>query len=269
MESSMNKIARGAAVFSDEFVEAMAAGKDVKLPKNLDDIVVDCGSDDNDEMKTTPKKTTKKVMKCSYEELEEMSDNNKLCPKCDQRDVFALWGDATHHSDGELNHFNVKCQGTESSPCSYCSDDEKPGHKTPSPTPKEKTTELAQAKGFNVADFEGEEEMPEKKAPHGPDICKWCHRDPCLVDDEEVREEGKVVVDNLNAQATAGTELESNNCRFALCRMHARVLGFTGKRHLLPVCVQAHVDKCFVAKDEKRTGFKAHKQNAISGFRRE
>jgi len=56
---AINKIARGAAVFSDDFVEAMAAGKDVKLPKNLDDIVVDFGSDD--EIKTTPKKTTKKV----------------------------------------------------------------------------------------------------------------------------------------------------------------------------------------------------------------
>ena len=35
----MNKIARGTAVFSDDFFEAMAKGKMFSLPKNLDDIV--------------------------------------------------------------------------------------------------------------------------------------------------------------------------------------------------------------------------------------
>jgi len=33
LDPTMNKIARGAAVFSDDFVEAMASGKNVKLPK--------------------------------------------------------------------------------------------------------------------------------------------------------------------------------------------------------------------------------------------
>ena len=43
----MAKIARGAAVFSDEFVNAMAEGK--KLPmKSLDDIVEDVHVDDKE-----------------------------------------------------------------------------------------------------------------------------------------------------------------------------------------------------------------------------
>lgn len=82
------------------------------------------------------------MTKCSYEELEEMPDKNKLCPKYDQRDVFALWGDATYCSDGELNHFHVKSQGTDSSPCSFCSDEDG-GFSTPSPGPKPKKNEFA------------------------------------------------------------------------------------------------------------------------------
>jgi len=39
MDSAMSKVAKGTAVFSDEFVEWMATSKDVKLPKNLDDII--------------------------------------------------------------------------------------------------------------------------------------------------------------------------------------------------------------------------------------
>jgi len=48
MECAMNKIGRGTAVFRDEYVEAMAAGKDVKLPKNLDEIVDDVDDVDDD-----------------------------------------------------------------------------------------------------------------------------------------------------------------------------------------------------------------------------
>jgi len=133
-ECAMNKIARGAAVFSDDFVDAMAEGKDVKLPKNLDDIVVPVANDGDD------KKAGKKVIKCSYDELEEMHQDNKLCPKHEKRDPFALWGDATYYSDGELNHFNVTCQGTDSSPCFSCCSN----LKTPEPSP-EKPPRFAQA----------------------------------------------------------------------------------------------------------------------------
>jgi len=64
---------------------------------------------------------------------------------------------------------------------------------------------LVQAKGFKKEDFEGE----------------GCQLDPCIIDDEESRAEGKMIVDNLNAQE--GSEM--NNFRFALCRIHARRLG--------------------------------------------
>jgi len=251
-------------VFSDEFVEAMAEGKKISLPKSLDDIVVDVEDDDDDDhkgidweavLKPIPKEEIAKD-----EEVRNYADaiEKAVCPKYG-RNPLKVFDDATWTSDGEdVKHYNVFCQGTESSPCSYCSDAEKK-YKTPSPTPKPKRTVFAQAKGFNLSDYEGEEDTPQKKASSGDDVCKWCHRYPCLVDDEEVREEGRVVVDNLNSQALAGTELHLNNYRFALYRMYARILGFTGKRHLLPVCVQAYVDKHFVEEGEKRTGFKASK----------
>jgi len=41
LNSSMTKIAKGTAVFSDDYVNAMADGKMTGLPKNLDNIVVD------------------------------------------------------------------------------------------------------------------------------------------------------------------------------------------------------------------------------------
>mgnify|MGYP000694343093 CR=1 FL=1 len=43
---AMDKVAQGVAVFADEYVEAMAAGKNVNLPKSLDDVVVDVDSED-------------------------------------------------------------------------------------------------------------------------------------------------------------------------------------------------------------------------------
>lgn len=251
-------------MFSDDFVEAMAEGKKFALPKNLDDIIVEVPDEDDDKgidwdavLKPIPKEEIAKD-----EEIRTYQDamEKAICPKCDKSNMFKVFDDATWTSDGEeVKHYNVYCQGTESSPCSYCSENEKVVYKTPSPTPKPNRSEFAQAKGFNLSGFEGEEDTPEKKPASGSEARKWCHRFPCLVDDEEVREEGKELVDNLNAQALAGTELQLNNYRFALYRMHARVLGFRGKRYLLPVCVQAYVDKHFVEEGEKRTGFKAHK----------
>ena len=45
-ESPMSKVARGSAVFSDDFNEVMAEGKKVPLPKTLDNIVVDVDEDE-------------------------------------------------------------------------------------------------------------------------------------------------------------------------------------------------------------------------------
>jgi len=219
-------------------VEAMANGKERVAPTDWNEIV-----------KPVVEKK-KKVIKCSCDELEDMEEANKMCPKHEQRDAFALWGDATHCSDG-VNHFNVTCQGTESGPCSFCSEEDV---KTLEPSPP-KAQKFAQATGFDVNDCEGEEETPKKVLAYD---CEWCAWDPCIVDDLEVREEGKAIVDNLNAQVKMGVAVQCKSHRFALHRMYARFLGYEEKRCILPVCVQSHVDKHFVAPGgEERTGFKA------------
>ena len=108
------------------------------------------------------------------EEIRTYSDaiEKATCPKYNySHNIFKLWDDATWYSDGEdVKHFNIKCLGTESSPCSFCSDKSVK-------TPEKKKPEFAQAKGFNKDDFEGEEETPEKIPPNA---CKWCLRIPVL-----------------------------------------------------------------------------------------
>jgi len=134
MGCPMNKIARGAAVFTDEYVKVMAAGKDVKLPKNLGDIVVDVDTDKDDAsdeainwdkvLQPNPKEEIAKDedVRTHCEAIEKT-----VCPKCStKRNIFAFFNDATWASDGEeVKHYNVWCQGTVSSPCSYCSESEK------------------------------------------------------------------------------------------------------------------------------------------------
>ena len=58
------------------------------------------------------------------------------------------------------------------------------------------------------------------------------------MDDEETVEEGRVIVDNLNAQ---GITLK-RPYRLALYRMYARALGYFGKREILPHCVYNYID---------------------------
>jgi len=94
----------------------------------------------------------------------------------------------------------------------------------------------------------------------------WCEWDPCVLEDDEVDEEGRVIVANLNAQAQAGVNFLLNNCRFTLHQMCARALGRKGDRCLSPVCVQGHVDKHFVEEGEKCTGFKAKAKQSIEEF---
>jgi len=57
--------------------------------------------------------------------------------------------------------------------------------------------ELAQGKGFNKEDFERNKETHKKISA---DACKWCQLDPCVIDCEESVKEGKLIVDNPNAQ---------------------------------------------------------------------
>jgi len=237
MDSAMSKVAKGTAVFSDEFAEVMATRKDVQLPKNLDDIVED-------------------VEKENIPETPEPTKKSRICPKYHtSAPVFKVFDDATWYSDGEdVKWYNIKCQGTESNPCSVCSDPQrvtrmKAGEFTPSPTPPPKEVKFAKASGYNREDFEGEEETPEKISANA---CKWCQRDPCIVDDEESRTEGCQLVDDLKENP----EITMKNIRFEVYRMYARQLGYVGFRHILPRCVGLFIDEKFVEPGEERTGYK-------------
>ena len=247
----LNQLTRGDVLWDDAFVDAMAEGKKPAEPINWDKILKPI--DENVVKADVEVKTyTKAIEKITtYEDACEKA----VCPKY-SRTPFKFFDDATWTSDGEeVKHYNVFCQGTESSPCSQCSEDSQTKN-PPNKKAKRNPNELVQAKDFNVDDFVGEEDTPKKVSANA---CKWCLWDPCIVDDEEVREEGRTTVDNLNAQRAAGVALELDNYRFALYRMYARILGYKGKRYILPVCVQGYIDKHFVAPGEKRTGFKANK----------
>jgi len=242
LDHPMRKIANGTAVFSDDYVNAMADGTMKCLPKKMDDIVVDVDSEKEN-------RCTKKMK--SYTPLD--SQDVLLCPKYGNRDIFALFDDASYYSDGNVKHYNITCQGTDSSPCSFCiSDEEK---RTPSPK-----NQFVKPKGFNINDYEGEEDTP-KKMPAGVPVCKWCNLAPCILENEETRDEGECIVDHLNEEVNEGKDVPLRNYRHALYRMYARRLGYKGKgvRVLLPVCVQAYVDKHFVEEGEVRTGFKDSK----------
>jgi len=180
-----------------------------------------------------------------------------LCPKYAKRNAFAIWEDASYCSDGELKQFHIKCQETESSPCSFCSGDSGDDNYVKTPSPKKKGSEFAQAEGFDINNYEGEEDTPKKMASGVGKFCKWCEWDPCILEDDEVNEEARVIVDNLMAQEAQGVDVTHRNYRHALYRMCARALGYTQVRQLLPVCVQSFVDKNFSYEGEVRAGFKA------------
>lgn len=242
-DSPMTKIAKGTAVFADDYVEAMADGKMKGLPKNMDNIVVDI--DENENFKQ-PRCTKKPKV---YTPLD--AQDVLLCPKYDKRNVFAMFDDASYYSDGNVKHYNIGCQGTDGSPCSFCDSE---GDKTPSP---KKGSQFVEPAGFDIEEFEGEEPTP-KKMPADVPVCKWCNMAPCILENKESKAEGEWIVDSLNEELNEGLHVPLRNYRYALYRMYARRLGHKGKgiRVVLPVCVQTFVDKHFVEKDEVRTGFK-------------
>jgi len=245
----LNKLMRGDVVWDDAFVDDMAEGKKPAEPIKWDKILkpIDQCVVDKDEVVRTYSDAIERAM----------------CPKYhDGRKPFQLFDDATWYSDGEdVKCYNIRCLGTESSPCSKCPPNKDKvtrfaaGVYTPSPSPAKppKKNGLVEANGFNKEDFEGEEETPRKVSA---DACKWCFWDPCVLEDDESNEEARVLVDNLMTQEEQGIELQFRNYRHALCRLYARRLGYKHKRFILPVCVQGFVDKHFSVKDEKRTGFK-------------
>jgi len=237
----LNQLTRGDVLWDDDFVDAMAEGKKPAEPIKWDKIL---------------KLIDKNVIK-QDEEVRTCEDaiEKACCPK-HRNKPFQFFDDATWTSDGEeVKHCNIFCQGTESGPCSQCSEDsqtENPPRKKAKPT-----NELVEAKGFRKEDHEGEEESP-KKMP--PNACKWCLLDPCIVDDEETVEEGRMIVNNLIAQ-----EATMKECRHPLCRMCAHHLGCTQKRWILPTCVCNWINEHFVKEGEERTGFKPKQKDMQVG----
>lgn len=128
-ECAMNKVLRGSTVFTDEFVNAMADGKKVPLPKSLDDIVVDVddvGIDWNKILQPVPRKIIK--------EDDEVKAYNKAIKPAKfhakyVEDPLRVFDNAEFYSDGE-----VKCWNCSTSSCSAPSPDVSCSVKhTPSP----------------------------------------------------------------------------------------------------------------------------------------
>jgi len=117
--SPSNQLTRGDVLWDDAFVDAMAEGKKPAEPINWDKILNPI--DENVVKADVEVKTyTKAIEKITtYEDACEKA----VCPK-HSRTPFKFFDDAMWTSDGEeVKHYNVFCQGTESSPCSQCSED--------------------------------------------------------------------------------------------------------------------------------------------------
>ena len=156
-EIPMSKVARGSAVFSDDFAEAMAQGKKVSLPKNLDDIVVEV-DEDKENKGIDWNEVLKPVPKSVIDEDEEIKTYREamMKPKCprysgNSGNPFAVFDDAEFDSDGEIVAFHLKCRGTESSLCSHCSgNNNNVWTPDPSPSPpKVKKSQLHKPRAFS------------------------------------------------------------------------------------------------------------------------
>jgi len=108
-------------------VEAMAEGKKPAEPINWDEI-----------LKPVDEEVIKKdeVVRTHSDAIEKAT-----CPKYEHHPL-KLFDDATWCSDGEeVKYYNIKCLGTDSSPCSTCLNKENvmkvaAGVHTPSPSPE-------------------------------------------------------------------------------------------------------------------------------------
>jgi len=121
-----------------------------------------------------------------------------LCPKYGtKRNIFAMFDDASYYSDGNVKHYNIGCQGNDSSPCSFC--------ESVTASPKKKGSHFAELAGFNIEDYEGEEDSP-RKMPADVPVCKWCKMAPCILYNQESRDEGEWIVDSLNEEVIEGKD---------------------------------------------------------------
>jgi len=241
LSSAMDRIANGTAVFSDDFAAAMAEGKKKRLPKNLDDIVVDVGL-------ATPKRP----------KMANGKENKKTRDFCHLSDDRGSSFDCC--SDGETKMARMKLKVDPKTRC-WVEDkgdddgDGKPrawGFKSADDKDAEETEDKA------AEDKKLAEDLTEEKAGD-EEVCPFCNRVPCIVVDEVASEEGSDIVDWLNEETqSAGFNIPLRSHRFCLCRMHARHLNFHGRRQELPKCVADWIDKHFRDDGEDRTGFIAN-----------
>ena len=233
LSTAMERVAEGTAVFSDDFVSAMAEGKKHVLPKNLDDVVVDGDEDAKPACAKKPKQSH--------------DDDKENKPKRQFANFMEEYACYDYYSDGERimtpqKKVNDKTDGE--------GDDVKPAAVEKNVAIKTKTEEEKQDEDSEAT---GEDlEIPEWDGKS----CVHCNRDPCIVKDEDACEEGSEIVDWLNDEImTASINIPLRTFRFYLYCMYARHLHYGRCHRELPECVTDYIDAHFREEGEERTGY--------------
>lgn len=229
LSAAMDRIADGTAVFSDDFVAAMAEGKKHPLPKNLDDIVVDC---------STPKRPRKSKDK-------ENKSPQDFCHLSNERG-----SSFDYYSDGETKMPRMKLKVDPKTRYWVEDKGQDDGDGKPRAWGFKSPDDVAEEREEKVVEEKADEEKTEDVQ-----ACCFCHRSPCIVADEAASDEGSEIVDWLNEERLGGIEIPLRSYRFYLHRMHARHLNFRGTRQELPQCIITWIDTYFREDGETRTGF--------------
>jgi len=85
-----------------------------------------------------------------------------------------------------------------------------------------------------------------------PHACHDCRCYPCILDDPAAIEEDHEIANELMMDRSKGLEVNNNDFRCALCRMHARHLRHCD-RTMLPRCICQFINKHFKEEDEPST----------------
>jgi len=183
LSTAMDRVADGTAVFSDDFVAAMAEGKKHPLPKNLDDIVVDVNKD------AKPS--------CAKKAKRNGDDDKENEPKREFSNFMEEYASYDYYSAGEriMTHrknVNVKTEEKED-------DDVKPAAVEKNVRAVEEKQE-EEKKDEDTEAIDEYLEVPEWYSK----ICVHCNCDPCIVKDEDACDEGSEIVDWLNDEVLQG-----------------------------------------------------------------
>jgi len=236
LSTAMERVADGTAIFSDDFVAAMAEGKKHDLPKKLDDIVVDADEDAKPACAKKPKQNH--------------DDDKENKPKREFANFMEEYASYDYYSDGERIM-------TPQKKVTDKTDDEGDDVK---PAAMEKNTTVIKNKPEEEKkDKDSEAADEDLEIPEWVGSCVHCNRDPCIVNDEDASEEGREIVDWLNEEIVlGGINIPLRTFRFYLYRMYARHLHYGRCRRQLPECVTDYIDAHFREEGEGRTGFIAN-----------